>query len=825
MFRYVTSSLLLCCAALLFMPSQANAQATFNSGSYTSTYTTSSFSRGVGFVSPGVMQITGLRVPDPTSTGNPQNLSVWNMDTNTEMFAAPGGPSDLSWVSTSIIIPNGTEVCVFGNRGTGTNANFYGQSTSYSVLIDGVSVDLKRCGASGNINPNAITSASGSLTGQIGLVDIEYVMAVDNDNDGDPASTDCDDNDPNNSSIGTEVCDGSDNDCNGLADFDLAGEVDVDMDMAFSCEDCDDNNNNISPYAAEICDGIDNNCNGIADEALTTGVSSTAVSSLSPSNPLTITTSGGVTYTHDMAVANGITDITDVNMLFTANHTWSADLDVSVISAAGTEVLLATSNFGSSDDCYNATLFDDEGGDGYIGSAACGVPGSYTPEAPLSALDGEAADGTWTLSVTDTAGGDGGAVTAWELYFEGDALVVTDADGDGAASCWDCDDNDASTFPGNVELCDGTDNDCDALTEAAGGEGDADGDGEIACSDCDDNDANNFNGNVEACDGFDNDCNGFADFLMPMGDDDDSAGDDDDSAGDDDDSAGDDDDSAGDDDDSAARSDDDDSAGDDDDSAGDDDDSAGDDDDSAGNDPDSDELDLDMDGYLLCGDDCDDENDATYTGAMESCDGEDNDCDGAIPADEADADMDGQSECAGDCDDADATTNTGAAELCDGVDNDCDGSTGDEEFDGDGDGETPCEGDCDDAFFSINSGAEEVCDGNDNDCDGVLPDDEADADADGELACDGDCDDNDANNYSGNIEDCEDGTDNDCDGLVDLDDTDLCGGDDDDAADDDDDDDDDGGSDCNCSAASSAGDAGYGLLLLGLLGLVRRRRS
>ena len=64
------------------------------------------------------------------------------------------------------------------------------------------------------------------------------------------------------------------------------------------------------------------------------------------------------------------------------------------------------------------------------------------------------------------------------------------------------------------------------------------------------------------------------------------------------------------------------------------------------------------------------------------------------------------------------------------------------------------------------------------------------------------------------------------DGLVDLDDTDVCGGDDDDAADDDDDDDDrDGGSDCNCSAASSAGDAGYGLLLLGLLGFVRRRRS
>jgi hypothetical protein len=45
---------------------------------------------------------------------------------------------------------------------------------------------------------------------------------------------------------------------------------------------------------------------------------------------------------------------------------------------------------------------------------------------------------------------------------------IPDADGDGALSDTDCDDNNNAVFPGQVENCsDGVDNDCDTLVDAA----------------------------------------------------------------------------------------------------------------------------------------------------------------------------------------------------------------------------------------------------------------------------------------------------------------------------------------------------------------------
>jgi len=77
------------------------------------------------------------------------------------------------------------------------------------------------------------------------------------------------------------------------------------------------------------------------------------------------------------------------------------------------------------------------------------------------------------------------------------AMTPADADSDHYSSCTgDCDDSNAQRNPGQVEVCDLVDNDCDGVQ--AEDEVDIDGDGDAACSDCDDNneelDSHNLDG-------------------------------------------------------------------------------------------------------------------------------------------------------------------------------------------------------------------------------------------------------------------------------------------------------------------------------------------
>lgn len=70
--------------------------------------------------------------------------------------------------------------------------------------------------------------------------------------------------------VGAEICDGVDNDCNGLVD-----DVDVDGDRFYACPtwatmDCDDHDGAAHLGAREICNGVDDNCNGLVDEGTTT---------------------------------------------------------------------------------------------------------------------------------------------------------------------------------------------------------------------------------------------------------------------------------------------------------------------------------------------------------------------------------------------------------------------------------------------------------------------------------------------------------------------------------------------------------------------------
>ena len=89
---------------------------------------------------------------------------------------------------------------------------------------------------------------------------------------------------------------------------------------------------------------------------------------------------------------------------------------------------------------------------------------------------------------------------------DGSDWADVDGDGhdwDGVTGGDDCNDQDASVYPGAEEQCDGVDHDCDGEVEA-----DLDGDGFGTCADCDDGDPGSHPGAEELCDGVDNDCDG-----------------------------------------------------------------------------------------------------------------------------------------------------------------------------------------------------------------------------------------------------------------------------------------------------------------------------
>ena len=582
-------------------------------------------------------------------------------------------------------------------------------------------------------------------------------------------NTDCNDSQASIHPNATETCNNLDDNCDGIldnnaidallwyqdADGDGFGNASIFEQSCFPSSgfvpdntDCNDANITTNPFATEVCDGIDNNCNTTDD--------------IPPSIWFADTDGDG------FGDPNNTIESCSQPVGFVADSTDCDDTSAS-IKPGGIE----TCN-GLDDDC-NGTIdnnaidairwYRDGDRDGFGNPnrslRACTAPGNYRANkadcddnsSAINPLAMEICDGIDNNcnNLIDDADNTLDASTQSDFF--------TDNDGDGFGDpnqiiracippsnasniAGDCDDNSFSSNPDASELCDGIDNNCNAIIDDNAINAptwflDNDGDGfagantNISCAqpsngfntntDCNDSDVSINPNASEVCDGIDNNCNGSTDdnpidgttFFQ------DSDGD------------------------------------------------------GFGDINATQEACSVPNGYVSDNTDCDDSTASAAPNALERCDGIDNNCDNLIDdADPAvltsdlsfffpDVDSDGFGKNSGsiarcsapvgfindntDCDDANASINPNANEVCNNTDDNCNtliddnasdaqtwfGDTDNDGFAGTISTITQCSqpsgffsiaNDCDDTNPSTNPSAPEICNGTDDDCNGLIDD-------------------------------------------------------------------------------------------------------
>ncbi len=361
--------------------------------------------------------------------------------------------------------------------------------------------------------------------------------------------TDCDDSDSAVNPAATEVCNGIDDNCDGTidegvkttyyADSDSDGYGNADsqeqacaqpIGYVSNATDCNDRNAAVNPAATEVCNGIDDNCDGVVDE----GVKNTYYADADSDTY-------GDAATSEQACSQPAGYVSDSTDCDDTNHG---------VNPGATEVCNGIDDNcdGNIDEGVKNTYYSDGDSDGYgnstVSEQACAAPAGFVSDN----TDCDDTNGAVNPAATEVCNGiddncdgqidEGGVKITY--YSDGDADGYGNprvseqacAAPDGfVADNTDCDDTNGAVNPGETEICNGIDDNCDGTIDEAGATGettwyqDADGDGYgnaavsiTACTapagyvadntDCDDTNASVYPGAVESSDGLDNNCDG-----------------------------------------------------------------------------------------------------------------------------------------------------------------------------------------------------------------------------------------------------------------------------------------------------------------------------
>jgi len=125
-----------------------------------------------------------------------------------------------------------------------------------------------------------------------------------------------------------------------------------------------------------------------------------------------------------IAVSNNVT-ITDVNVTVNITYGYVEDLRLVLTSPSGTTIELVKNLASNSGANFTNTVFDDAGTTAITATTPANAPftATYSPENPLSAVNGQTSIGNWTLSVYDNWTDDSGTINSWSIEICGSPIL------------------------------------------------------------------------------------------------------------------------------------------------------------------------------------------------------------------------------------------------------------------------------------------------------------------------------------------------------------------------------------------------------------------